>query len=862
MIALLRRLLDFIRNLFRRAPRPMSTPPTPYERQADFVGHETTNPGTPPPGVSLDAEFDALKVTTDQTRARLAEIQRDDGRLRNGIVDILAIDPATRESLRGAPGPAGPQGATGAQGPAGAPGPTGPAGPPGGGSGSDPSKLPLGGGEMSGTIFMKAPNDGGFAMLSPTNDLMAYLRRNGERIILEALGALRDLELGAGGATRARVKPNGTFELVPLASDPVGGAEGQVYFNTTSNVLRVHDGAGWKTLGYEGVSSGGGGTLDPLTLSAVTAGAVTANSIELRVQITGTIPAGSKMLLQITANETGGPWLESGRPTAVPGVFSFNFTGLAANTDHFGRAFVFTDNGGVGDVIHAQTPNATFRTGTATVTELILPIGDSLTNGAMPGDSPQYVSWRGAFQALMTAAGRSFDMVGVRTDGNGGGADPDHASWGGASIDAAGDATNNIDDRLPTIFTAGMQPTTIIMYLGWNEMWDAADRLTVVARYNALFQKIRNLRPSAKFVLCTLHVPTDNSRRTEQVDLNNAIKAIATANPSIVKVADLDAMSLVSADYAPSDYLHFSTQGAAKIAQTIYNAFAGAQAAPSTFVDEIIADMGATTVSLNNLPTDRDPFNGGGIGSGGDMRAGAQPVWWLSNLSSAARYQPPGWTAQTHWNYLLPWHECWDLTGHQGGLNVVLELELLRLYWFGDGMSSWALLATENAPLGFAYGRGPGSAPHTGPGATGVVSADNTAFIKIDPNGTTYHGWGAAISAGTSGFDPTKVIGLHARMRFRKRTENPAGPDQRNLACYGVKLGLDSYPYAGAPNPGYWPAVMGTRYREATNDWQTIYLTNVIPCFNRQGVPYLAGGYSSRQVVTEEWLRANPPPAP
>src|SRR3546814_12831159 len=65
------------------AGAPTVAQPTPYTRQYDFTDHSTNSPTTPQPGVHLDAEFNAVKLTTDQIRANLALIQRDDGKIAN-----------------------------------------------------------------------------------------------------------------------------------------------------------------------------------------------------------------------------------------------------------------------------------------------------------------------------------------------------------------------------------------------------------------------------------------------------------------------------------------------------------------------------------------------------------------------------------------------------------------------------------------------------------------------------------------------------------------------------------------------------------------------------------------------------------
>lgn len=73
--------------------------PTPYARQFDFSDFAAGNPGKQPPGVQLDAEFDALKQTIDAIRDNLELVQRDDGGLKNGIVTNDSIHASFRAML-------------------------------------------------------------------------------------------------------------------------------------------------------------------------------------------------------------------------------------------------------------------------------------------------------------------------------------------------------------------------------------------------------------------------------------------------------------------------------------------------------------------------------------------------------------------------------------------------------------------------------------------------------------------------------------------------------------------------------------------------------------------------------------------
>lgn len=65
--------------------------PTPYVPATDFSDHTANQPDVPQDGTDLDAEFQAIKGTTDQIRTNLALIQRDDGKLANKIVTPASL---------------------------------------------------------------------------------------------------------------------------------------------------------------------------------------------------------------------------------------------------------------------------------------------------------------------------------------------------------------------------------------------------------------------------------------------------------------------------------------------------------------------------------------------------------------------------------------------------------------------------------------------------------------------------------------------------------------------------------------------------------------------------------------------------
>lgn len=69
--------------------------PTPYNRLYDFSDYQEVNPTKPLRGSEVDAEFDAIKLTTDQIRANAALIQRDDGSLANQSVTPDSLSAGT-----------------------------------------------------------------------------------------------------------------------------------------------------------------------------------------------------------------------------------------------------------------------------------------------------------------------------------------------------------------------------------------------------------------------------------------------------------------------------------------------------------------------------------------------------------------------------------------------------------------------------------------------------------------------------------------------------------------------------------------------------------------------------------------------
>lgn len=65
---------------------------TPYDRQTSFALYSAENPGEPHSGATLDAEFNAVKLSLDDTQQNLALIQDDDGAVKRGSIGKEQFD--------------------------------------------------------------------------------------------------------------------------------------------------------------------------------------------------------------------------------------------------------------------------------------------------------------------------------------------------------------------------------------------------------------------------------------------------------------------------------------------------------------------------------------------------------------------------------------------------------------------------------------------------------------------------------------------------------------------------------------------------------------------------------------------------
>jgi hypothetical protein len=85
-----------------------------------------------------------------------------------------------------------------------------------------------------------------------TADAVALLGVAEEDLTAAAQGTCLDIQTTAPGTTTRRsvvkVRGNGALELQPLPAEPAGGAQGQIYADSTATALRWHNGASWSRI--------------------------------------------------------------------------------------------------------------------------------------------------------------------------------------------------------------------------------------------------------------------------------------------------------------------------------------------------------------------------------------------------------------------------------------------------------------------------------------------------------------------------------------------------------------------------------------------------------------------------------------
>ena len=182
-------------------------------------------------------------------------------------------------------------------------------------------------------------------------------------------------------------KLNGdTLQFVNKASDPASGTEGEVYYNSTDNVLKVYDGAAWKIIGQYKIYTGTG-VLVGINKSNTTttddlktwAQANAVNTIRFSVSTSSWSYEGSSAIQQVRANNTvvcrtdastsSGERCVAMATSDVTLTFNAAYTLVTATVNDEGH-YDYDSDGGTATVTQINT-NATVNTSAGFVLNVI-----------------------------------------------------------------------------------------------------------------------------------------------------------------------------------------------------------------------------------------------------------------------------------------------------------------------------------------------------------------------------------------------------------------------------------------------------------------------------------------------------------
>jgi lysophospholipase L1-like esterase len=210
----------------------------------------------------------------------------------------------------------------------------------------------------------------------------------------------------------------------------------------------------------------------------------------------------------------------------------------------------------------------------------IMPMGDSLTEGAYPGPAASY---RGYLEIMLRNAGYNFDFVGTQWSQAHGGTDYDHEGHGGFTIgpdesDLMG-WHSNLYDHVDMYLEK--DPDVILLLVGINAMFPTENRpvkpADAPAKLETLVQRIRFLSPEVRIFVASL-APTgwfNGTEWPEYMAVCRMAETIGDADPQdAVYFVDLQGILEPLMDKSTDFYdgLHFTESGAQKVAQVWFDA--------------------------------------------------------------------------------------------------------------------------------------------------------------------------------------------------------------------------------------------------------------------------------------------------
>lgn len=182
----------------------------------------------------------------------------------------------------------------------------------------------------------------------------------------------------------------------------------------------------------------------------------------------------------------------------------------------------------------------------------------------------------------------------------------------------------------------------------------------------------------------------------------------------------------------------------------------------------------------------------------------------------------PGWwkgIRHTEWRSLAAWFTAYvDARGETGG-NTGIEIGGIEVWVQLESTGQWSLLKAQRDPAWEdAYSP---NAIESFSKSGGIRLADG-AFVAIPTRAQMVHGGLRQVPVPWA--DRADIRALLVSVRHRLRQIDPAGPDKREQAHFGVMAGADYYPFLGAKlsdlGSNYNPGVASGRFLRVTKEWR------------------------------------------
>ena len=166
----------------------------------------------------------------------------------------------------------------------------------------------------------------------------------------------------------------------------------------------------------------------------------------------------------------------------------------------------------------------------------IMPLGDSITDGVIPG------GYRTDLWNRLNRSGLSVDFVGSLSTGPTTLGDKEHEGHGGAGISIIANFVNQ--------WLNAQQPDIITLMIGTNDMFDPAAGSNTSNRLSTLIDQITNSSPNANLLVASIPPFTNPSINQRVLAFNSALPDIVSSKRAQgKKVSFVDIFS----KFTPSD---------------------------------------------------------------------------------------------------------------------------------------------------------------------------------------------------------------------------------------------------------------------------------------------------------------------